>query len=90
VSDQSSEAGRVEWDCATAQNHACDIANATATRDEVVLNFGATRVPEGLSAALSAELLRRIALRPMSAKNLLAMLRNMVAEIDAEAQRALR
>ena len=76
----SGKADELNWDTADTRTQACDIATASATTDQVVLNFG-TRIADDLQAqAFGARLLRQIALRPASAKHLRDMLASVVAE----------
>jgi hypothetical protein len=78
----------VHWDLDSASIYTSDVANSTAGPDDVVLNFGATQRPT--QAELSIRLLRKIALRPQTARTLRDMLRDVIADIDADRLRARR
>jgi hypothetical protein len=49
-----------------------------------VLNFGATQRSNDMPDEVAVQLLRRIMLRPLTARNLQDMLRSVVADIDAD------
>ena len=75
---------RIEWDVATAVSHACNIATSTAGKDDVVINIGVANVGRG---EMSAELTKRFSLPPRTARALRDMLREVIANIDADRQR---
>jgi hypothetical protein len=77
----------VRWDLDSAVNHTCDVANSAAGPDDVVLNFGATQRNDTAPAEVSVRMLRRITLRPMTARTLRDMLRDAIADIDADKPR---
>jgi hypothetical protein len=77
----------VRWDLDSAVSHTCDVANSTAGPDDVVLNFGATQRNDTAPAEVSVRMLRRITLRPMTARTLRDMLRDVIADIDADKPR---
>jgi hypothetical protein len=85
---QSNNGPEVHWDFDNAAIHVSDVANSTAGPDDVVLNFGATQRPN--QAEVSVKLLRKIALRPQTARTLRDMLRDVIADIDADRLRARR
>ena len=78
-------AGRapMRWDIAGAKSSYCNIANANATREAVVLNFGLSQSAERRGAELGIELLHRVVLSPLVAKNLHDLLSRLIAEHDA-------
>jgi hypothetical protein len=78
---------RIEWDVATAVSHACDIATSTAGQEDVVINVGVTNTGHGHKDEMSAELIKRFSLRPRTARALRDMLREVIANIDADRQR---
>lgn len=75
---------RIEWDVATAVSHACNIATSTAGKDDVVINIGVANVGRD---EMSAELTKRFSLPPRTARALRDMLREVIANIDADRQR---
>jgi hypothetical protein len=77
----------VRWDLFGAVSHTCDVANSAAGPDDVVLNFGATQRNDTAPAEVSVRMLRRITLRPMTARTLRDMLRDVIADIDADKPR---
>jgi hypothetical protein len=79
---------QVEWDMSGAVSHTCNVANSTSGLDDIVLNFGATKRGGALPGEVSVQMVRRIVLRPLTARNLQDMLRNVIADIDADRSRA--
>jgi len=82
---RSSAAGpnHLSWDASELQRHRCALATASATREEIILNFGAKLGRDFQGGEATVELRRRIALSPLTAKHLLAMLQRLIAEHDA-------
>ena len=78
---------RIEWDVATAASHACNIATSTAGQEDVVINIGVTNTGHGHPNEMSVELIKRFSLRPRTAQALRDMLREVIANIDADRQR---
>ena len=78
---------RIEWDVATAASHACDVATSTAGQEDVVINIGMTNIGHGHPNEMSVELIKRFSLRPRTARALRDMLREVIANIDADRQR---
>lgn len=62
------------------ESRACSLATASATPNEVVLNFGERRARGEGTAEVGPDLLLRIALSPLTAKNLAATLRRLIEE----------
>jgi hypothetical protein len=85
---QSNSGPEVQWDFDNAAIYTSDVANSTAGPDDVVLNFGATQRPN--QAEISVKLLRKITLRPQTARTLRDMLRDVIADIDADRLRTRR
>jgi hypothetical protein len=81
---RSNQESQIEWDVAAAVSHTCDIATSTAGPEDVVINIGVARTAHGQSGEVSAELIRRFSLRPRTALALRDMLREVVANIDAD------
>ena len=75
---------RIEWDVATAASHACDVATSTAGQEDVVINIGMTNIGHGHPNEMSVELIKRFSLRPRTAQALRDMLREVIANIDAD------
>ena len=61
----------------------CTVANAIATREAVTLNFGLNQSGDRPRAEQSVELLHRIVLSPLTAKNLHQLLGKLIGEYDA-------
>ena len=76
------EPAHMRWDTSELHIHHCTLATASATRDEVVLNFGTKRPREDHSSEVAVELARRIALAPRTAQHLAATLQRMIDEHD--------
>lgn len=78
-------AGRdaMRWDSGGAKSSYCNVAKASATREAVVLNFGMSQSSERRGAELGIELLHRIVVSPLVAKNLHDLLSKLIAEHDA-------
>ncbi len=75
---------RIEWDVATAASHAADVATSSAGKDDVVINIGVTNTGHGHPGEISVELIKRFSLRPRTAQALRDMLREVIANIDAD------
>jgi hypothetical protein len=78
---------RIEWDVATAASHTCNVATSTAGQEDVVINVGVTNTDHGHLSEMSVELIKRFSLRPRTARALRDMLREVIANIDADRQR---
>ena len=77
------ERGAVRWDTAGAKSSYCNLANASATREAVTLNFGVSQSAERHGAEVGIELLHRVIVSPLVAKHLHDLLSKLVAEHDA-------
>jgi hypothetical protein len=75
--------GGVRWDAAGLKSSYCNVANANATREAVMLTFGLSQSAERPRAEQSIELLHRIVLSPLTAKNLHQLLGKLIGEYDA-------
>lgn len=69
----------LRWDTSVLQTHRCTLATASATPNEIILNFGGNLRP-GEAGEVGAALLRRIALTPRTAKHLSATLQRLIAD----------
>jgi hypothetical protein len=78
---------RIEWDVATAVSHACNIATSTAGQEDVVINIGVANTGDSHPGEMSVELIKRFSLRPRTAQALRDMLREVIANIDADRSR---
>jgi Protein of unknown function (DUF3467) len=61
----------------------CNVANANATRETVILNFGLSQNAERRGAELGIDLLHRVVVSPLVAKHLHDLLSKLMAEYDA-------
>ena len=77
------EQGRLRWDTSGLKSSYCNVANATSTREEVVLNFGVNENWERPRAELEVQLLHRIILSPFAAKRLQELLSKLIREYEA-------
>ena len=80
----------IVWDVEQAHQLACDVANAQASADGVVVNFGATWRPDASQNCVAVRMLQQIALPPQTAKNLRDLLDRLIADADADAARQKR
>jgi hypothetical protein len=78
--------GHLRWDVDRLESHICSLATASAAPGEIVLNFGEQRRRAEQTAEMGPELLRRIALSPLTAKNLAATLRRLLEDHDGGAR----
>jgi hypothetical protein len=76
------EKGRLRWDTSGLKSSYCNVANATSTREEVVLNFGVNENWDRPRAALEVQLLHRIILSPFAAKRLQELLSKLIREYE--------
>jgi hypothetical protein len=81
---RSDKESRIEWDVVTAVSHTCNIATSTAGPEDVVINVGVAKTALGQPGEASAELIKRFSLRPRTALALRDMLREVIANIDAD------
>ncbi len=73
----------VRWDTAELKSTYCNVANATSTRQEVVLNFGVNENRDRPRAELGIELLHRVILSPFAARRLQQLLTKLVTEYES-------
>ncbi len=71
---------QVRLDIANLKSSYCNFCNATATREEVVLNFGINQNWELGQKDVDVQLLHRIILNPYAAKRLQELLGQLVRE----------
>src|SRR5579863_3323571 len=83
----SAQQPEVQWDYQRAVNHICNVANSEAGPDDIVLNFGASEQGNEARGEVAVRMQRRITLRPLTARALRDMLRDVIADIDADRPR---
>jgi hypothetical protein len=74
---------RLRWDTTGLKSSYCNVANATSTREEVILNFGVNENWDRPRAELQVQLLHRIILSPFAAKRLQELLNKLIREYEA-------
>jgi hypothetical protein len=85
-SGQRAEASsaRVSWNTSHLKSSYCNVANATSTREEVVLNFGVNQNwDRGAAADFEVQLEHRIILSPFAAKRLSDLLARLIKEYES-------
>jgi len=73
----------VKWDTSQLKSSYCNVANATSTREEVIINFGINQNWERPKAELEVQLLHRIILSPYAAKRLQELLNKLIREYES-------
>ncbi len=73
----------VRWDTTQLKSSYCNVANATSTREEVVLNFGVNQNWDRPRAELGIQLLHRVILSPFAAKRLQQLLTKLISEYES-------
>jgi hypothetical protein len=81
------QSNEVQWDVTGADIHTSNVANSSAGPDDVVVNFGITGRNNPASPETTVKLQRKITLRPQTARTLRDMLRDVIADIDADRAR---
>lgn len=79
----AAEQASVRWDTSQLKSSYCNVANATSTREEVVLNFGVNQNWDRPRAELEVQLLHRVILSPFAAKRLQQLLTKLVADYES-------
>jgi hypothetical protein len=74
---------RLRWDTTGLKSSYCNVANATSTREEVVLNFGVNENWDRQRTELEVQLLHRIILSPFAAKRLQELLTKLIREYES-------
>jgi len=77
------EQSRVRWNTTELKSSYCNVANATSTREEVVLNFGVNQNWDRASPELEIQLQHRIILSPFAAKRLNDLLGRLLKEYES-------
>ena len=78
----NSDQARVRWNTAQLKSSYCNVANATSTREEVVLNFGVNQNWDRMQQEFEIELQHRIILSPFAAKRLSDLLSKLIKEYE--------
>jgi len=73
---------RVSWNTSQLKSSYCNVANATSTREEVVLNFGVNQNWDRMQKEFEIELQHRIILSPFAAKRLSDLLSKLIKEYE--------
>jgi len=73
---------RVRWNTSQLRSSYCNVANATSTREEVVLNFGVNQNWDRMQQEFEIELQHRIILSPFAAKRLSDLLSKLIKEYE--------
>jgi len=82
---QGTELGGLDWKPSDLMSASyCNLASAVATADAVVLNLGQSQGAGRMGAEASVELLHRVVLSPLAAKNLQQLLNRVIGEHDAQ------
>ncbi len=76
------ETARVRWNTAQLKSSYCNVANATSTREEVVLNFGINQNWDRMQKEFEIELQHRVILSPFAAKRLSDLLGKLIKEYE--------
>lgn len=77
------EQPKIKWNSENLKSSYCNICNATATREEVVMNFGINSNWDRAQPEVEIDLTHRIVLSPFAAKRLSEVLANLVKEYEA-------
>jgi hypothetical protein len=73
---------RVSWNTSHLKSSYCNVANATSTREEVVLNFGVNQNWDRGAGDFEVQLEHRIILSPFAAKRLSDLLARLIKEYE--------
>ncbi|MCC7079933.1 MAG: DUF3467 domain-containing protein [Burkholderiales bacterium] len=73
---------RVSWNTSHLKSSYCNVANATSTREEVVLNFGVNQNWDRGAGEFEVQLEHRIILSPFAAKRLSDLLARLIKEYE--------
>jgi hypothetical protein len=76
------DAARVTWNTSQLKSSYCNVANATSTREEVVLNFGVNQNWDRGAGEFEVQLEHRIILSPFAAKRLSELLGRLIKEYE--------
>lgn len=76
------DSARVTWNTSQLKSSYCNVANATSTREEVVLNFGVNQNWDRGAGEFEVQLEHRIILSPFAAKRLSELLGRLIKEYE--------
>jgi hypothetical protein len=82
TNDTPGQQVKVKWNTTKLKSSYANFANATSTREEVVLNFGVNQNWERTPGDLEIELDHRIVLSPFAAKRLNQLLSRLIGEYE--------
>jgi hypothetical protein len=74
---------RLRWDTSGLRSSDCNVANATSTREEVVLSFGVNENRDRPRAEQEVQLRHRIVLSAVAARRLQELLSRLIHEYEA-------
>jgi len=80
---KEAQAPSVKWDTSELKSSYCNVANATSTREEVIINFGVNQNWERPKAVHEVQLSHRIILSPYAAKRLQELLNKLIREYES-------
>jgi CTP:molybdopterin cytidylyltransferase MocA len=80
-----SDPPKLRWDDSKMTTHYANVANAFATREEIVLLLGTNQTWQSGQDELVINLSNRIIMNPMAARRLLASLERAVNEFESRA-----
>ena len=84
VAQAQADQARVRWNTTGLKSSYCNVANATSTREEVVLNFGVNQNwDRGGAQDFEIDLQHRIILSPFAAKRLSDLLARLIKEYES-------
>ena len=84
ASGTTNDQARVHWATANLKSSYCNVANATSTREEVVLNFGVNQNWDRTGVQdFEIDLQHRIILSPFAAKRLSELLGRLIKEYES-------
>lgn len=87
TSPAAAPAGQVQqklrFDTSNVKSTYCNVANATSTREEVVINFGVNKTWDMGGGELEVQVEHRIILSPFAAKRLQQLLTRLMSEHEA-------
>ena len=75
----------MRWDTSQLRSSECNVASATSTPKEVILSFGVSRSRDRPHGELQVELLHRVVLDPVAARNLQQLLTKLISEHESTA-----
>ena len=80
ITDAKSAQQKLRFDSSNIKSTYCNVANATSTREEVVINFGVNKTWDMGGKDLEVQLEHRVILSPFAAKRLQELLTRLITE----------